>query len=129
MRGRGTPIELDKVRYLRYTAEAMEDFEETMGYGIFYLIEQASNENAVHKFMEIKPIRVLLQAGLKHEDPQLADKKLGKRLSASLIDTWIQSGKSIPELYTVVLNAVRKDQWPTMDTTIAEPDGDGDTGE
>jgi hypothetical protein len=79
--------------------------------------------------MEIKPIRVLLQAGLKHEDPQLADKKLGKRLSASLIDTWIQSGKSIPELYTVVLNAVRKDQWPTMNATGTEPDGDGDTGE
>lgn len=123
IRSKGTPIELDKTRYLRYTAEAMEDFEDEMGFGVMHLIEQAGNE--VTKFTEIKPIRSLLQAGLKEDDPQISDKKTGKKLTSKMIDAWIAGGKSIPELYTTVLGAVRKDQWPTM-TNSEESAGDGE---
>lgn len=66
-----TPIELDKVRNLKYEYEDLSLAEETLDMSINEILDKAQRGK-----MRIKEIFTLLWAGLVHEDNQLTVKKL-----------------------------------------------------
>ncbi|HOA79962.1 MAG TPA: hypothetical protein PKK61_02715 [Defluviitaleaceae bacterium] len=66
-----TPIELDKVRNLKYEYEDLSLAEETLDMSINEILNKAQRGK-----MRIKEIFTLLWAGLVHEDNQLTVKKL-----------------------------------------------------
>jgi hypothetical protein len=61
-------IELDRVRNLRYTMNALAEIEDILGVPLSEL------ENIK---MSIKNVRVILWAGLIHEDPTLTQEEVG----------------------------------------------------
>ncbi|MED4840395.1 hypothetical protein P9695_08755 [Weizmannia sp. CD-2023] len=61
-------VELDKVRHIRYTMNALAEIEDKLGYGLADLDG---------KQLKIKEVRVILWAGLIHEDPELTEEQVG----------------------------------------------------
>lgn len=61
-------IELDKVRHLRYTMNALAEIEDKLGVTI---------EKIGEVEMTVKAVRVILWAGLIHEDEALTEREVG----------------------------------------------------
>jgi hypothetical protein len=61
-------MELDKERNLRYTMNALAEIEDILG------VPLSEMENVK---MTIKNVRVILWAGLIHEDPELTQEEVG----------------------------------------------------
>lgn len=61
-------VELDKTRTLRYTLNALAEVEDRIGVPL----EELENVK-----MTIKNVRILLWAGLIHEDPDLTPEEVG----------------------------------------------------
>lgn len=84
-------IELDKPRRLRFDINALADAEEALGGSLASLGEQ----------MGIRPLRALIWAGLKWEDPQLSIRQAG-----DLIQQYLEHGGDPAELGRLVLRAL-----------------------
>jgi hypothetical protein len=89
------PIELDKMRHLRFTWKAIVDLEKKEGKGYPYILLEGG----------INALILLLWAGLKTEDPTLTYDKTG-----DLIEGWMQD-KPLSELEEVVLKALKEGGW------------------
>jgi DNA mismatch repair protein MutH len=61
-------IELDKVRHLRYTMNALAEIEDQLGVPLSEMKDVK---------MTIKNVRVILWAGLIHEDAELTQEEVG----------------------------------------------------
>mgnify|MGYP005750951813 CR=1 FL=1 len=61
-------VELDKKRHLRYTMNALAEIEDALG------VELSEMDKVK---MNIKNVRIILWAGLIHEDPDLTQEEVG----------------------------------------------------
>lgn len=86
-------IELDRLREVKYDFNAIADIEEVSGKGIGFLLRE---EN-----MGINTIRLLIWAGLKHEDKKLTRSEVGDLLTDYLKagGTWDELGKVISDAF------------------------------
>ncbi len=98
-----TTITLDKVRHLRYTANAIADIEEVLGEGLQSLL--SSNKAA-----GVRHARAFLWGGLKHEDRRLQTPG-GIERAGDLINTWYENGGTLDSLYVRIFEALRNDGW------------------
>jgi hypothetical protein len=98
-----TPISLDKVRHLRYSANDIADIEELMGEGFVSLI---SSTNIVG----VRHARAFLWGGLKHEDRRLLGKR-GVESAGDLIKVWYDNGGNLETLYVKMFEALKNDGW------------------
>lgn len=89
------PIQLDKMRHLKLTPNAVADAEASMG----------KNLNEIVKEGGIRATRVLLWSGLKWEDRSLTLEKVGK-----LIEKWMDE-KPYSELEAIIAEALIRDGW------------------
>lgn len=96
-------ITIDKVRHLRYSANAVADIEEVLGAGFGTLLSSKSRVGVLHA-------RGLLWGGLKHEDRRLQTDR-GLKLTGDLIDKWYADGKTLDMLYLEMFKALRNDGW------------------
>jgi len=69
-------IRLDKTRTLRYDFNALAEFEEKAGLPITEAVRSFQNEEGDPR-VSFKTIRLLLWAGLLHEEPDLTVRKAG----------------------------------------------------
>lgn len=98
-----TPITLDKVRHLRYTANSIADIEELMGEGLNSLLSDGS-------IVGMRHARAFLWGGLKHEDRKLLGSR-GVQSAGNLIESWYQNGGTLDTLYLKIFEALKNDGW------------------
>ena len=96
-------ITLDKVRHLRYSANAIADIEEELGAGLSVLLSPSTGIGVRHA-------RAFLWGGLKHEDRRLTAPG-GIEKTGDLIQEWYDRGESLDTLYIRILEALRNDGW------------------
>lgn len=89
---KGTTITLDRERRLRYDANALADAEERLGMGLGKIIHQEAS---------FALIRVLLWAGLKHEDRRLTPEAAG-----TLLQRYIEGGGDLDEIAGTAMQAL-----------------------
>ena len=95
MTDRSVPIQLDKLRHLRFTFNDIADM-------------QAVSPLIFEKEMgDFSVIRTFLWAGLRHEDPELASYPVGERKVGEIIEELLVSEKvTIPDLVTACTKAM-----------------------
>ncbi len=94
---KGTPIELDRVRHLKFTSNQMVKFEDAIEKGtVIALLDPTA--------AGFKIVRGLLYAGLTLEDPDLTLDQCG-----DFIDIWYQSGGDLDTLYRKIGDALKND--------------------
>ena len=95
MTDRSVPIQLDKLRHLRFTFNDIADM-------------QAVSPLIFEKEMgDFSVVRTFLWAGLRHEDPSLASYPEGERKVGEIIEELLVSEKtSIPDLVTACTKAM-----------------------
>ena len=98
-----TPITLDKVRHLRYSANAVADLEELLGEGFASLLSDQKN-------VGIRHARAFLWAGLKHEDRKLQTPR-GIEEAGRLVEVWYENGGNLDTLYIKIFEALKNDGW------------------
>lgn len=86
-------IELDKQREIRFDFNAIADIEEETGMGISTLLDE---EN-----IGFNTFRILLWAGLRHEDSGLTKKNVG-----ILLDNYFKAGGTWTELGNKIFEAI-----------------------
>ncbi len=89
------PIELDRMRHLRFTPNAIADAETAMGKNLLAIVAEGG----------VRATRAFLWAGLKWEDRSLTLEKVG-----ILIEKWMETHE-YPELETKVVEGLRADGW------------------
>jgi len=90
----GKSIELDKMRKLRFSINALVEFQDVNGKDL--------TEELMSGGLSIKAIRNLLWAGLIEDDPSLTPSRVG-----DIMQDWIEkSGGSIVQLGEIVTEAV-----------------------
>jgi hypothetical protein len=92
------PIQLDKLRHLRFSANDLADIEEVMGGAT---IGELLNRNRGFRLA-----RVMLWAGLRHEDPALVPSRTGIPAAGNLIETWFKDGETITSLFVKIDEAM-----------------------
>jgi len=97
----GTPIELDKTRHLRYSANDIADIEEILDAGFGELMSSKAKIGYRHA-------RAFLWGGLKHEDRKLQAPH-GLEFAGKLIERWYENGGTLDTLYIKMLTALKED--------------------
>jgi len=97
----GTPITLDKVRHLRYSANDIADIEEVLDAGFGVLMSPDAKIGFRHA-------RAFLWGGLKHEDRRLQLPR-GLDFAGELIEQWYEKGGTLDSLYIKILVALKND--------------------
>lgn len=90
-------ISLDRERRVKFSANAIADFEWAMGYPF---------SNALKIDAGIQFTRCLLWAGLRQEDPKITIQQTG-----DLIDAWIEKGGQWHELTVILFAALIDAGW------------------
>jgi hypothetical protein len=90
MTDRSIPIELDKVRHLRYTFNDIADIEDALDMYFPDIIAAG---------FSFKITRALLWGGLKGEDKSLRQRPAGLLKVGEIIEEWIKEGGKLPDLY------------------------------
>lgn len=70
-------VELDKVRNLRFTLNSLAEIEDKLGVPISKLAEVE---------LGVKSVRIMLWAGLIHEDPELTEREVGNMVDFDNIE-------------------------------------------
>jgi hypothetical protein len=96
-------ITIDKVRHLRYTANAIADIEEITGEGLASLLSKNMKVGVRHA-------RAFLWGGLKHEDRRLSTPR-GLEIAGDMIETWYHNGGTLDSLYVEIFKALKNDGW------------------
>jgi hypothetical protein len=110
------PIELDKMRNLRFDINAMADFEEVYGKTLMELLATG--------MISFSGLRALLWAGLKHEDKQLG--AAGPQKAGEIAQAWIdKSNGDVTQLTQIVTDALIKSGFATVEPAD-DPDNAGD---
>jgi hypothetical protein len=93
---RSVPIQLDKLRHIRFTFNDLADM-------------QVVSPTIFEKDLgDLSTIRMFLWAGLKHEDPLLQPYPAGERKIGEIIETWLDEGTgTIPDLVKKCTEAMR----------------------
>lgn len=91
-------IELDRIRHLRLTPNALADAETITGLGIAAMV-------GVDR-IGFRSIRALLWAGLKWEDRALTIEKAG-----DLMEIWREHGKTLEQLGDLIVSALEESGW------------------
>jgi hypothetical protein len=92
------PIQIDKLRHLRFSANDLADIEEVMG---GETIGELLNRNR-----GIRLARAMLWAGLRHEDPALVPSRIGIPAAGNLIEIWFKNGGTIAGLFEKIDEAM-----------------------
>ena len=96
MTDRSVPIQLDKLRHIRFTFNDIADMQAVSP----HIFEQ--------EMANFSTIRTFLWAGLRHEDPQLQPHPAGERRVGEIIETWLDEGKgTVPDLIRKCTEAMR----------------------
>ena len=98
-------IELDRPRHLMYDMNALCDADQKLEYKLLEILKANTPL--------LDSARILLWAGLKHEDPGLTIEQAGK-----LMDLWMKREKSIVKLTEKIIEAI-------IETGYFEAAGDG----
>lgn len=106
------PIELDKLRRLRFDINALSDFEEAMGTGIMA---------AMKTNMGIRAIRTMCWAGLKWEDRGLTQERMG-----TILQKYLEGGGSLEVISESLARAVAESG--LFSSQSAESEGDEGNG-
>lgn len=91
-------IELDRIRHLRLTPNALADAEKASGLGIIAMV----NIDRIG----FSSLRALLWAGLKTEDPILTIEQVG-----NFMDIFQERGGTFNDLEKIVLDALQETGW------------------
>lgn len=109
------PINLDSVRHIRLTPNALADAETAAGMGIVAMVDLNT--------IGFRSIRALLWAGLKWEDHSLTLEKTG-----DLMAGWQKEGHSFDELATILIKALDESGWfPEISRAMAGGEKNGES--
>lgn len=102
-------IELDRPRHLKYDWNALSDADQKLDHHLFELIKDGK--------ILFDTARVLLWAGLKHEDPTLTIEKAG-----TLTDIFILKGNTPVDLSGKIMEGLKETRYFDI---MTKDDGDG----
>jgi hypothetical protein len=88
-------IAIDKPRHLMYDVNALSDADARLGHNLVHILASSP--------VALDVARVLLWAGLKHEDPLMTVEKAGK-----LMDVWVKSGKTPVQMAALIQEAIEE---------------------
>lgn len=99
------PITLDKERRVKFTVNALIDFEAEIGYPLSKMQERSEKEG-----FGLKHIRAWLWAGLKHEDPSLTVEQAGDLIQLADGDTFERKLATVMEVINRAMGELGVDQ-------------------